>query len=153
MVGTVSDSEKNYGESLRDARRRAKRIGQADIVVGIPFGNDAAAAGSVCRTVAKGLDFYPGRRCVIVCAGSVEGKDALGAIEKTEFPRGIRVISFLMGSDDVSGPIWTLRAIVEIAARLGAELALFEAGLGSGTSENDGEGLSPDWVRISWSAP
>lgn len=148
MVGTISDSEKNYGESLRDARRRAKRIGQADIVAGIPFRNEADAVGRVCRTVAKGLsDFYPGRKCVIVCAGSVEGKDALGAIEKTEFPRGIRVISFLMGSDDVSGSIWTLRAIVEIAARLGAELALFEAGLGSGTSENDGEGLSPDWVR------
>ena len=147
MVGADS-AEKAYSESLRDARRRVRSIGHADIVAGISLRNGADDAVHVCHTVAKGLsDLRPRGKCVIVCVGGAEGKDKLGLIEKAEFPRGVRVISFRMSTDRVSGLIWTLRAIVEIADRLSADLTLFEAGLRTERSEHGVEGLTPDWVR------
>jgi len=47
----------------------------------------------------------------------------------------------------VSGKVWTVRAIVEIASRLHADLALFEADLKSRDVKDDIEGLAPEWVR------
>jgi len=78
MSGNNLKAEKIYNVSLRDAQRAVKRIGQADIVAGIPFRNEADTIGHVCETVIKGLsEFYPEKRCVVVGVGAFEGKEAL----------------------------------------------------------------------------
>jgi hypothetical protein len=148
MSRDSSNTEKAYAESLSHARRRVKRIGQADVVVGIPFRDEVGQIGGLCQTVAKGLsDLRPSRKSVIVCVGAADGRDAMEAVEKVALARGTQAIRFLMSDDSVSGLIWRVRALVEIADRLSADLVLFEPDLESGDSRKPVEGLSPDWVR------
>jgi len=76
-------AEKAYVESLSKPLEIAKRIGNANIVVGIPFQNEVDTIGHVCRITAKGLsEFFPDKKCVIVCVGAPEGKDALDIIQE-----------------------------------------------------------------------
>ena len=44
-------AEGAYAESLSEPLERADRIGEADIVVGIPFQNEIDTIGHVCKTV------------------------------------------------------------------------------------------------------
>ena len=81
------EAEKAYAESLSEPLEKADGIGVVDIVVGIPFQNEATTIGHVCQTVAKGLSaFFPDRKCVLVCVGALEGEDALNVIQ--EVPLG-----------------------------------------------------------------
>ncbi len=141
------EAEESYAESLREPLNKANELGEADIVVGIPFWNEADTIGHVCETVVKGISqFHSGKRCVVVCAGAIEGEDALKRIGGMGLPRDIHMIAFLMKSKRVSGRVWTLRAVMEIADRLGAELALFEPDLKTRESAVGNEGLTPEWV-------
>ncbi|MEE8470046.1 MAG: hypothetical protein V3S51_01810, partial [Dehalococcoidia bacterium] len=141
-------AEEAYAESLREPLDKTKRIGQVDIVVGITFRNEADTIGHVCRTVAKGLaEFFPDRKCVIVCAGADEGTDALRAVTGLRLRQGTKVIAFLMKNKRVSGKVWTLRAVMEIADSLNSDLAVFEADLKTRELKAETEGLTPEWVR------
>jgi len=148
MNNDTLEAEDAYAESLSEPLKKAKRIGEADIVVGIPFQNEANAIGHVCHTVAKGLSgFFPDKKCVLLCVGAPEGQDALDAIQGVRLGRAIQGIAFLMKDKRVSGKVWTLRAIMEIADRLNADLALFEADLKSRKVNAEIEGLAPEWVN------
>lgn len=86
----TSASEQAYVESLREPLEEAERIGEADIVVGIPFRNEVDTVGHVCEAVAQGLSqFFPDKRHVIVCSGDPEGEDALKAIQGVPLGQGI----------------------------------------------------------------
>jgi len=140
--------EEAYGESLSQPLEKAEKIGQADIVVGIPFRNEADAVGHVCETLLKGVtEFFPDKKCVLVCAGGKEGKEALQLVQEVRLPRTIKLIGFLMKDELVSGKVWTVRAITQIAHRLNAELALVEANLKSREAKEQIEGLAPEWVN------
>src|SRR3989338_9964688 len=59
-----------------DARQAMDKLGEADIVVGIPSYNNARTIGHVVRAVSAGLaKYYPDRPCVIVNSdgGSTDG--------------------------------------------------------------------------------
>jgi len=141
-------AEDAYAESLAEPLKKAKRIGEADIVVGIPFQNEADTIGHVCQTVAKGLsELFPDQKCVLACAGALEGEDALNVIQQVRLGRGVKGIAFLMKNQRVSGRVWGIRAIMEIADRLNADLALFEADLKSKKVNSQTEGLAPEWVN------
>ena len=140
-------AEGAYAESLSEPLERADRIGGADIVMGIPFQNEIDTIGHVCKTVVKGLsEFFPGKKCVIVCVGTPEGKDALNIIQEVPLGRDIRRIAFLIKNEGVRGEVLSLRAIIEVADRLNADLALFEADLESRKLKAEIEGLAPEWV-------
>jgi len=140
-------AEKDYAESLNKPLEQAERIGNADIVVGIPFQNEVDTIGHVCKITAKGLsEFFPDKKCVIVCAGAPEGKDALDIIQKVPPGHAIEMIAFLMKDENAGGKASTLKAIVEIANRLNADLALFEPDLDSRKVNTEIEGLAPEWV-------
>jgi len=140
-------AEKVYAESLSEPLEKAERIGEADIVVGIPFQNEVDTIGHVCKTAAKGLsEFFPDKKCVIVCVGAPEGEDALNVIQEVPLGRAINKIAFLMKNEGVRGKVSSLRAIIEIADSLNADLALFEAHLESRKVKAEIEGLAPEWV-------
>ena len=142
------EAEEAYAESLSEPLEKAKRIGEVDIVVGVPFQNEANTIGHVCQTVAKGLsEFFPDKKCVLACVGAPEGEEALNVIQQVHLGRGVKGIAFLMKNKRVSGKVWTLRAIMEIADRLHADLALFEAELESRKVKAQIEGLAPEWVN------
>ncbi len=104
--------EEAYRESLSEPLEKAEKIGQADIVVGISFRNEAGAVGHVCETLLKGVtEFFPDKKCVLVCAGGREEKEALQLVQEVRLPRTIELIGFLMKDELVSGKVWTVRAI------------------------------------------
>ena len=144
---STSLAEKAYAESLSKPLEIADRIGNANIVVGIPFQNEVDTIGHVYKTVAKGLsEFFPDKKCVIVCVGAPEGKDALDVIKEVPLGRAVEIIAFLMKNENARDKASTLKAIVEIANRLNADLALFEPDLDSRNVKAEIEGLAPEWV-------
>jgi len=148
MNNDTSKAKEAYAESLREPLEKADEIGEADIVVGIPFQNEAGEIGHVCQTVVKGLSrFFPDKKCVLACVGAREGEEALDIIQQVRLGRGVKGIAFLMKNKRVSEKAWTLRAIMEIADRLNADLALFEADLRSRKVNAQTEGLAPEWVN------
>ncbi|MFC1994227.1 glycosidase [Chloroflexota bacterium] len=143
----IAEAEQDYRESLREPLNEAERMGQADIVIGIPFQNEVDTIGHVCKTVAKGLsEFFPDKRCVILCIGAPEGGEALNAIQEVPLGRGIKRIAFLMKNKGIEVNALSLRAIMEITDKLNADLALFEADLQSREMKASIEGLTPEWV-------
>jgi len=148
MEKSASIAEKAYADSLNEPLEDVASIGEADIVVGIPFRNEVDTIGRVFDCVAQGLlEFFPDKKCVIVCVGASEGEDALNVIQAAPLGRAIKKIAFLMKDESVSGEVWSLSAIMEIADRLNADVALFEAGLKSRRAKAEIEGLAPEWVR------
>lgn len=148
MTRDTLDFKEAYAASLIEPLVKASEIGEADVVVGIPFRNEADTIGHVCETLVRALvQFYPDKRCVLVCVGGKEGEEALQAVRQVPLRRTIRRIAFLMKDELVSGKVWSVRAIMEVANRLHADLTLFEADLKSRDVKGDIEGLAPEWVR------
>ncbi len=134
---------------MRDPLRQAAGIGEADIVVGIPFYNEAATIEAVVQTVRKGLEeFYPDQKCVIVAAGAPAGGETLKAINAVPQSDKISQIAFLLADERLDGKGWHIRAIAEIARSLDADLAIVEADLESRTRNGVVEGLAPDWISL-----
>jgi len=143
----TSLTEKAYAESLNKSLKIAERIGNANITVGIPFQNEADTIGHVLKTVVKGLsEFFSDKKCVIICVGAPEGKDALDVIQEIPLGHSIEMIAFLMKDKNAGDKTSILKAIVEIANRLNADLALFEPDLDSRKVKTGIEGLTPEWV-------
>jgi len=147
MEKSTSLTEETYAESLSEHLEKVERIAAANIVVGIPFQNEVDTIGHVCETAAKGLsEFFPEKKCVIVCVGTPEGKGALNAIQEVPLGRNTKMIAFLMKNEGSGEKTSTLKAIVEIADRLNADLALFEPDLESRKVGAEIEGIAPEWV-------
>lgn len=148
MEKSASIAEKAYADSLNKPLEDVASVGEADIVVGIPFRNEVDTIGQVFHSVAQGLsEFFLDKKCVIVCVGASEGEDALNVIQAVPLRHAIKRIAFLMKDEGVSGKVWSLSAIMEIADRLNADVALFEAGLKSRKVKAETQGLAPEWVR------
>ncbi len=146
---SIKEGEELFREALREPLSQAEEIAEADIVVGIPFYNEADTIGSVLKIATKGLkEFYPDEKCVIVAAGSPAGGEALEVVNNLPHVNGINRIAFLLNDERINGKGWSLRAIAEIARRLGANLAILEADLRSRSINGEIEGLAPDWVRL-----
>jgi len=147
MAGKISTIEVEFRESVEQPLEEAARIGQADIVVGIPFYNEAGTIGRVIDIAGQALHkYYPDQRCVICCAGSERGSEALTAARQAMLPENVELIAFLMKGHQVSGKGWALRAIMEIADELKADLVVLEADLLSSVDQDQVTGLSPEWI-------
>ncbi len=143
------ECEECFRAIMREPLSQAEKIEEAEIVVGIPFYNEADTIGAVSETIRKGLEeFYPEQKCVIVAAGSPAGGEALKVINALPQSAKISQIAFLLNDERVNGKGWAVRAIMEIARTLGADLAIVEADLRSRTRDGAVEGLAPDWVNL-----
>lgn len=128
-----------FSTALRQlTRRRLERLGEADIVVGIPCFNNDATISNVIKTVEEGLHInYPNRRCVVFIAdgGSVDDSREEGD-ELEDSPWIERVISIYRG---LPGKGSAVRAIFEAAYLLQAKVCLL--------FDSDLRSITPDWVK------
>ena len=146
---TAQEVERRFEQMLRQPLERAEEIGPADIMVAIPFYDEADTIVSVVQTVREGLEeFYPGQKSFIVAIGSPAGSECLDLLAGVPESREIRHIAFLLNDEKISGKGWAIRAAMEIARSIGADLAIIEADLKSIEMEGESEGLSPDWVSL-----
>jgi glycosyltransferase involved in cell wall biosynthesis len=128
-----------FSTALRQpTRRRLERLGEADIVVGIPCFNNDATLSHVIRTVEEGLHLnYPEKRCVVIVAdgGSVDDSREEGD-ELEASPWIERIISIYRG---LPGKGSAVRAIFEAAYLLEAKVCLL--------FDSDLQSITPDWVK------
>lgn len=143
------DIEERFHESLERPIEEARRIGKADIVIGIPFYNEVDTIAHVIQIAIMGLEeYYPTQRCVIVAAGSPVGGKALAVINSLPRHHRIERIAFTFGDSRISGKGWSVRAIAEIARMLNADHAILEADLRSREKDGEMQGLAPDWIYL-----
>lgn len=141
--------EARYRRCMREPLSRAAQMAQADIVVGIPFYDEEGTLPEVIRTAARGLrKYYPDSRCVIVAAGSPVGERALVAAETMSPPPDVERIAFIIPDELLKGKGWGIRAILDIADKLHADVVLLEADLTPSSDDCGGQGLSPEWIRL-----
>ena len=70
------ETEHCFKEAMQEPLNWVKRIGEARIVVGIPFYNETDTIGIVLDTIREGLEeYYPAEKCVIVAVGSPYGAE------------------------------------------------------------------------------
>ncbi len=128
-----------FSTALRQpTRRRLERLGEADIVIGIPCFNNDATLAHVIRTVEEGLHLhYPQKRCVVFMAdgGSVDDSREEGHELETS-PWIERIISIYRG---LPGKGSAVRAIFEAAYLLQAKVCLI--------FDSDLQSITPDWVK------
>ncbi|MFO8100665.1 MAG: glycosidase [Dehalococcoidia bacterium] len=141
--------ENRYHRCMADPLARAGQIMEADIVVGIPYYDEADTLPHVIRTAIKGIErHYPEAHAVIVAAGSPAGKAAHKAAQATLRRRGLDYVAFFLEDEMLNGKGWAIRAILEIADKLGADVALLEADLKTSSVDDRIEGLSGEWIRL-----
>ena len=148
-VTSLEKSEERFRAAIAEPLSQAEKIGEAGVVVGIPFYNEADTIGAVLKTVREGLEkFYPDQKCAIVAVGSPAGRKALRVVNKLPQSSEISQIAFLLNDERINGKGWALRAIMEVARSLGADLAIVEADLRSRERNGETEGLAPDWINL-----
>lgn len=160
-AGPTQELEKRYRELIQTPLSEVEEMGQADVVVGIPFYNEVDTLPHVISVATQGLHkSYPDKKCVVVAVGSPAGAEALGAINSLPADEKVARIAFLLDDEQVSGKGWGIRAIMEIARSLSADLAILEADLLTSSESGDildgnlaehgGEpgGLTPDWIGL-----
>jgi len=148
-VAPLQKSEECFIAAIEEPLSQAEKIGEAGIVVGIPFYDEADTIGTVLKTVREGLEeFYPEQKCAIVAVGSPAGGKALKVVNDLPQSSEISQIAFLLNDERINGKGWALRAIMEVARILGADLAIVEADLRSRERNGETEGLAPDWINL-----
>jgi len=148
-VASLEKSEECFKEAIAEPLSQAEKIGEAGVVVGIPFYDEADTIGAVLKTVREGLEeFYPEQKCAIVAVGSPAGRKALKVVNNLPQSSEISRIAFLLNDERINGKGWAFRAIMEIARSLGADLAIVEADLSSRERDGETEGLTPDWINL-----
>lgn len=121
-----------------EARRELRRLGRADLVVGIPSFQNAATVGHVVSTVAEGASrSFPQLRVVVVNAdgGSTDGTPAAAAAAPV--PASVRVLC--TPYEGIRGKGTAVRAILEAAQLVGARCCL--------TVDADLRSIEPWWVQ------
>jgi hypothetical protein len=124
--------------SALDDRLRAgvSRVGNADLLVGIPSFNNAATVGHVARTVAAGLrTHFPDASPVIVNAdgGSKDGTSDVIASSTDGLPT---ITGAYVGPP---GKGSAFRAIFEVATQLGVEACA--------VVDSDLRSITPEWIK------
>jgi glycosyltransferase involved in cell wall biosynthesis len=128
-----------FSTALRQpTRRRLERLGEADIIVGIPAFNNDSTISHVIKTVEQGLALnYPDRRCVVVVADGGSVDDCREAADELEASPWIeRIVSIYRG---LPGKGSAVRAIFEAAYLLQAKVCLL--------FDSDLRSITPDWVK------
>ncbi len=120
-------------DRLRDGLRR---VGSADLLVGIPSFNNAGTVGHVARTVAEGLrTHFPDATPVIVNAdgGSKDGTSDVIARSTGDIPT---ITGAYVGPP---GKGSAFRAIFEVATELGVEACA--------VVDSDLRSITPEWIQ------
>lgn len=128
-----------FSTALRQpTRRRLERLGDADILVGIPCFNNEFTIAHVIKTVEDGLALhYPNHRCVVLIADGGSVDDTREEAEQQEARPWIERITCIYRG--IPGKGSAVRAIFEAASLVQARsCVLFDSDLRS---------ITPDWVK------
>ncbi|MDI3522739.1 MAG: hypothetical protein PWP43_921 [Bacillota bacterium] len=126
--------------TLEAALSQVRDVGTVDVVVGVPFYNEKATLPEVLATAARGLRPFLNVKPLFVCAGDPAGAEALAAVQGLELDVPHR--EFLLPAG-VNGRGFSIRAILEVARELAADVILLEADL----KERGGWGFKPAWLE------
>jgi predicted GH43/DUF377 family glycosyl hydrolase len=134
------DADLLFDQSVADALEQAGRLPHINLVVGFPFYNEKYTLPKVLQVVEKGLSNIGMQdSALIVCAGDPRGQEALETIGKIGLNTAHLEFLMLPGAN---GRGASIRAILEIANQLEADVLLFTADL----MPEESFGLQPDWV-------
>ncbi len=127
--------ESAFDQTMQEIAPLLQRFNDYDLVIGIPFLDEQERLVSLLKLVDTVLKSWIGRRQLIVCVGDISAGDSLQAIKELnlEHPH----IEFLMPAE-LSGRGMSVRAILEIAKNLDADLLLFSVGM-AGAQEAETE--------------
>lgn len=128
-----------FSTALRQpTRRKLERLGEVDIVVGIPCFNNDSTIAHVIKTVDEGLVLhYPQQRCLVLVSdgGSVDDSRE-ESLELEDSPWIERHIFIYRG---LPGKGTAVRAIFEAAQLVNAKACLL--------FDSDLRSITPEWVR------
>lgn len=121
------------------ARATIGRIGQTDIVVGIPSYNNGATIGHVARIAVEGITkYFSGKPALLVNSDGGSGDDTSEAFLAPPAPEGIRRLSTRYVG--VPGKGTALKAIFEAAATAGAQACV--------VVDSDLRSITPEWIQL-----
>lgn len=110
-----------------------------DLVIGIPFYNEKEKLPIILNSIDEVLHSWIGKRQLIVCAGDCSGEQTLKEIEGLSLKHPH--LEFLM-PPEASGRGMSIRAFLEIAKTLEADLLLFSTNMGT----EAGPGIDVTWL-------
>ncbi|MGB9919491.1 MAG: glycosidase [Moorellales bacterium] len=142
------ETENKFREVMAGQQQAVSRLGEVDLVVGIPFYNETDTLVKVATEAIDGVSrFYPESKAALICVGSPAGARALKVFNAT-VPGSAQVqsLAFLLPDQVLNGRGWAIRAILEIAHRLGADLALLEADLVTDAKKGEGLEFQGQWL-------
>lgn len=118
--------------------QRIQRIGQVDLLIGIPSFDNAATIGHVVQTVAEGAArHFPGLRAVVANSDGGSKDGTRDAVEVVPVPRGVAKVSFEY--QGLPGKGSAFRAIFEVARYLGVRACV--------VVDSDLRSITTDWIR------
>ena len=119
-------------------KERIEKIGQADILIGIPCYNEEDTIGNVVEVVGQGLaKYYPDKKSVLIVSDGGSLDDTRERATEAKVPPGVeRIVTIYRG---YPGKGTSFRVIFEAAEKVKAKAcACFDSDLLS---------VTPDWVK------
>ncbi|MCK4437175.1 glycosyltransferase, partial [bacterium] len=119
-------------------KERIEKIGQADILIGIPCYNEEDTIGNVVEVVGQGLaKYYPAKKSVLIVSDGGSLDDTRERAKESKVPPGVeKIVTIYRG---YPGKGTSFRVIFEVAEKLKAKAcACFDSDLLS---------VTPDWVK------
>lgn len=122
----------------RDVEAQVKKIGSADVVVGIPSYNNSRTISRVAESVASGLKkYFSDLKCIVINSdgGSIDSTSY--RFMNTHTPKGI--IKLAINYKGPSGKGSALRSVFEIARILGAHIIMI--------TDADSRSITAEWTN------
>jgi predicted GH43/DUF377 family glycosyl hydrolase len=139
-IQQLRGKEELFQECLRQELKELIRHKDIDVVIGVPFYNEADTLVQVVTAAAQGLGSYLNIKPLIVCVGDPVGTRALATLSGLSIK--VPYQGFLL-PEGVNGRGFSIRAILEIARELGAHVLLLEADL----KRKGNIGFRPWWLE------
>lgn len=133
-------SEAIFHEVLHKIKPQLSEFNNYDLVIGIPFFNEADTIGPLLQSIDKVLQSWIGRRQLIICVGDSSATLCLEVIRNTRLKHPHLE---LLLPESISGRGMAIRTIIEISKRLDADLLLFSANMAS----EQGPGIDSTWLE------
>ncbi len=137
-----------YKKSLAPALNRAKGLGKADLVVGVPFQRDTEEAAYVLQAVQKGLEtFFPDLRWAIICPINPFARSVQQTLKPFSQTKQ-NIINFSFLTKKLWGRGWSMRGLMDLTLALDADLVVLEPDLMLEAKRRNEPGPTPDWIKL-----
>lgn len=122
----------------RSARQRIRRVGDVDIVVGLPTYKNSRTIGKVISTLAEGIELhFPDSRAIVVVSDGGSTDDTIAVARRTALPKSISLATLQYRG--VTGKGSAIRAVLEVAEEVDARAcAVVDA---------DVRSITPEWIE------